>query len=139
MDHVGLGMDFWIKLLGLIAFMMLTISIFNFMMRKVLNVKRRKAFSNVHVNGLHKKGDMFFRTVSVIVIIPILLFMPQSPIILLWAPIIITAIGEVFRAFIEWKYKKGTNDYLYTIFQLIFLLTVVYVVIDSQGLGLLTF
>ncbi|WP_425283894.1 DUF4181 domain-containing protein [Lentibacillus halodurans] len=118
---------------------MLTISIFNFMMRKVLNVKRRKAFSNVHVNGLHKKGDMFFRTVSVIVIIPILLFMPQSPIILLWAPIIITAIGEVFRAFIEWKYKKGTNDYLYTIFQLIFLLTVVYVVIDSQGLGLLTF
>ncbi|HLR61911.1 MAG TPA: DUF4181 domain-containing protein [Lentibacillus sp.] len=135
MDHVGLGPSFWMELSALIALMFLLISGFNVILRKVLNVKRRKAFSNDYVNDLHKKGDVFIRVISVIVIIPIVILIPQSTMVLLWVPIGITALGEVFRAIIEWKYKKETYDYLYTILQMIFVLTVAYVVLDSLGLA----
>ncbi|HLS09092.1 DUF4181 domain-containing protein [Lentibacillus sp.] len=119
--------------------MVLLISVFNAIMRKVLNVKRRKVFGNDHVNELHKKGDVFFRGHSVVAIIVAVIVFPGNPLAVAWASIVAIAFGEIFRAFVEWKYKKDTNDYLYTIFQMIFILTVFYVILDSHGLGLFDF
>ncbi|ALX49615.1 DUF4181 domain-containing protein [Lentibacillus amyloliquefaciens] len=115
MDHVAPEPRFWIELLGLLAFMFLLISGFNLILRKVLSVKRRKVFSNDYVNDQHKKGDNFFRIISVIAVIPIVIIMPRSTIVLLWVPIAITALGEIFRAFIEWKYR-GRRMITYTRF-----------------------
>lgn len=112
---------------------------FNVIIRKVLGVKRRKAFSSDYVNDLHKRGDVFFRVVMVIAGMVVLIAMPQSPIILFWVTTIILALNEIFRAIMEWKYKKETNDYLFTIFQILFILTVAYVAIESKGFGLFAF
>lgn len=112
-------------------------------MRKILKVKRTKFFSQTHVNDLHKKGNWIFGTLTFIAtIVATIIFFdhPNLPINNSLAVFLVSMaflfLQEVFRAIIEWKYKKGQNDYLYTIFQLIFILFVVYFAFQSGGFGL---
>ncbi|MFB4169003.1 DUF4181 domain-containing protein [Virgibacillus sp. JSM 102003] len=131
------------KLVALIVVLSLIIFIFNTIMRKILNVKRTKFFSKDHVNDLHKKGDWIIGTLTVIAtIVAAIIFYdhPNLPINNSLAVFMVSTaflfLQEVFRAVIEFKYKKGQNDYLFTIFQLIFMLFVVYFAFQSGGFGL---
>ncbi|QKY70727.1 DUF4181 domain-containing protein [Lentibacillus sp. CBA3610] len=146
MDHMGIGPDFWLKFLGLIGGLVLLIYCFNTIMRKVLNVERRKFFAgNDHINSVHRKGDWIIRGISVAVIIVIAILgighMPHQSysLVLFIASVLLAALGEVFRAVMEWKYKKESNDYLFTISQLVFLLAVTYFALESGGFGLFAF
>ncbi|MBP1949366.1 DUF4181 domain-containing protein [Virgibacillus litoralis] len=131
------------KLIVLIVVLSLIIFIFNTIMRKILKVKRTKFFSQTHVNDLHKKGDRIIVILTVIAtIVAAIIFydLPSLPInnslAVFMVSMVFLFLQEVFHAIIEWKYKKGQNDYLYTIFQLIFVLIVGYFAFQSGGFGL---
>ncbi|MGP4107913.1 DUF4181 domain-containing protein [Virgibacillus sp. L01] len=131
------------KLIMLIVVLSLIIFIFNTIMRKILNVKRTKFFSHGHVNNLHKKGDWIIGTLAFIAtVVAAFAFFgnPHLPIndslAVFMVTVVFLVLQEVFRAVMEWKYKKGQNDYLYTIWQLTFMLFVIYFAFQSGGFGL---
>lgn len=144
--NYGSGLESLGKLAALIGIMLLLLSVFNFIMRKVLHVERRKFFSYNHMNESHKKGDRVKQTASIIAIVLVWIIMinnrdlvEKSPWILLGVTVGFGVIQEGFRALMEWKYKQGQNDYLYTIYQLVFILAVLYVTLKTEGFGLFDF
>lgn len=143
MDHYGPDPDFGIKLFGLIGGMLLIIFVFNTIMRKVLRVERKKIFSQNHINELHKKADWSIRIAYIVIaIVSIFIFnfnnqlLEYSAWVLLGLAVVFLILEEGLRAIMEYKFKKGQNDYLLTIYQLIFWLAVFYFTISSEGFGL---
>ncbi|WP_164667316.1 DUF4181 domain-containing protein [Virgibacillus doumboii] len=45
-------------------------------------------------------------------------------------------LQEIVRAVMEFKHKKGQNDYLFTIIQMVFVMVVMCVALASEGFGL---
>lgn len=143
MDHYGPDPDFGIKLFGLIGGMLLIIFVFNTIMRKVLRVERKKIFSQNHINELHKKADWSIRIAYIVIaIVSIFIFnfnnqlLEYSAWVLLGLAVVFLILEEGLRAIMEYKFKKGQNDYLLTIYQLIFWLAAFYFSISSEGFGL---
>ncbi len=131
------------KLVVLIVVLSLLFLIFNMIMRKILKVKRTKFFSHGHVNDIHKKGDRIISTLTFIAtVVAAFAFFgnPHLPIndslAVFMVTVVFLVLQEVFRAVMEWKYKKGQNDYLFTIWQLTFMLFVMYFAFQSGGFGL---
>lgn len=116
-------------------------------MRKLLNVKRPKWFSNNYVNKVHEKYDKRLRLTSVIVYMVAGLYFifttnnissdTDFALYLFVLGMAFTGIQELFRAFMEWKYLEGKNDYLFTLSQVIFIITLVIVTFRSDFFGLL--
>ncbi|GAA0607055.1 hypothetical protein GCM10009001_25430 [Virgibacillus siamensis] len=127
----------------MLGWLVLVIFVFNTVMRKVLHVERKKFFSSGHINETHKKADWSLRIVYIIlVLVSIIVFssnyqlMKYSAQVSMILTVIFLNLGEVLRAIMEFKYKKGKNDYLLTINQLIFGLVVMYYTLSSDAFGL---
>ncbi|WP_176330285.1 DUF4181 domain-containing protein [Oceanobacillus rekensis] len=131
----------------IIVVLSLIIFIFNCSIRKLLNVERPKWFSNQYVNDKHKKYDIGIRVISVIVyMMAVFYFIFNSPnlgmettLYLFVIGMVFLAIQEIIRFYMEWKYLKGKNNYLFTLFQLIFIIALVIVLIRSGFFGIFHF
>lgn len=140
-DNSGLLLDIVI----LIGVLSLIIFIFNSIMRILLHVKRPKWFSNNYVNDIHEKYDKKLRLIAVIAYIGAGFYFIYTTIssssdvtlYLFLLGMIFTGIQELFRAYMEWKYLEGKNDYLFTLSQVIFISTLVIVALRSEFFGLL--
>lgn len=128
MIYFGVGSSFWPTFFLFLFVVWLLFFSFNAIMRKILKVKRKKLFSDNHINALHKKIDWTIRIVFIVAIIvgsivnvsrlpsdPILFL---EPYILLFALIFIT---EIVTAIMEWKYAENKNAYILTTSQLVLL------------------
>ena len=132
-----------LKIVTLIVTLSLIIFIFNWIIRKLLNVERLKLFSNNYVNDTHKKYDIRIRVISVIgyMIAAFYFFSDSSDIgmntawYLFIIGMVFLVVQELIRAYMEWKYLKGKNDYLFTLIQLIFIIALVIVVFRSGLFG----
>lgn len=101
----------WIELFLIISTFLLIVYIFNYTMRKILKVDKRKLFSYSYVNDKHKK---YYR----IILIMYVVFMLSTPIVVALYPnvyeagwkysqsiiiIIFLIVTEINRAYMEWK------------------------------------
>ncbi|MFC4558281.1 DUF4181 domain-containing protein [Virgibacillus kekensis] len=125
----------------LIALLVLIICIFSFILRKVLKVERRKLISQDYLNELHKKGDrtirILYTAVSlVLVFVTVSGHVQYDSWLVIGFAVVFLIMDGTFRAIMEWKFKKGHNDYLYTFIQMIFLLAVFYFAFTTEGFGL---
>ena len=138
----GVDNSFWLKLFLLLFILGLVIFLFNTLIRKLLNVKKRKTFSHYHLNNLHKKIDWTIKNTIIIVMIIgffINISRPPSntidylqPHILLILSIFLT---ETVTAFMEWKYAENRNAYILTLVQLTFLIILVLVTFMTDFFG----
>lgn len=134
-------MDLFI-LVGVLA---LIIFIFSWIMRKVLRVERKKWFSNNYVNDIHKKYDIGLRVFSVFAIVIAVIFLIKNAsdfstdisFSLFLIGFSFTVVQELFRAYMEWKYVKEKNDYLFTLSQLIFIIALLVITWKSSFFGML--
>ena len=120
--------SFWLKLFLLLLMIGLLMFLFNTITRKLLKVKKRKAFSYNYLNGLHKKIDWTIRIIFVVAIIVGGLInasrLPMNPILFLEPYFLVFAlifITEIITAVMEWKYEENRNAYIFTILQLVFI------------------
>ncbi|QDP40759.1 DUF4181 domain-containing protein [Radiobacillus deserti] len=135
----GLGLEFWSRLFVILGIALLLISLFNALMRKVLNVKRRKFFSYNHVNDRHKKLDWFIRIgfIGMVILSYPFTLQPYSNWFLQpWFLIFVFFIAsETVRAIMEYKYAKNRRDYLYTLSSLLFVTVLLTILFSTQFFG----
>ncbi|UFT97941.1 DUF4181 domain-containing protein [Radiobacillus kanasensis] len=133
--------DLWIDLILILGPFFLLLYLFNKLMRKLLNVKKKKFFSYNHVNDRHKKIDWTIR-ISFMVIL--LLSIPFNMLSTMkhwylqpWFLMIsFLVISEAARAVMEWKYAANRKDYLFTISQTIFIVVVLVSMFTTRFFGL---
>lgn len=108
----------WLALLLLLAIVMLLFLLFNAVMRKWLQVEKKKLFSYNHINEKHKKMDWTIRVVFLVVLL-------------------LGNFINVTREPMEWKYAVNKKDYIFTISQLIFGVLLILTVIQKNFWGLI--
>ena len=118
--------DFWIKMTIWVVGIIVSIALFNAIMRKVLNVKRRKFFSYNFVNDFHKKGEWILRISFVIIYTVIAVNDAMNP-FFFYAIIAFTISLSGFRAIVEKKYAENSKDYIFTLSELGFAMMVTFV------------
>jgi len=118
--------DFWIKMTIWVVGIIVSIALFNAIMRKVLNVKRRKFFSYNFVNDFHKKGEWILRISFVIIYIVIAAYDAINP-FFFYALIAFAISLSGFRAIVEKKYAENSMDYIFTLSELGFAMVIIFV------------
>ena len=138
----GIGSDFWLELLFILAIILLFLFSFNAVMRKLLKVEKKKTFSYNHVNEKHSKIDWTIRiTIIVLMTIGFIVNVSRLPMDSIWffEPwflLLMLIIGtEVARAIMEWKYAKNRNAHKLTIYQLIFIFILLFVLYWTNFFG----
>ena len=121
--------DFEVKIIIFILGCFVSIMISNAVLRKVLNVKKRKFFSYNFVNDLHKKGEWIIRISFVLIFTAISIYGVYNPFTpyFIYAAIAFGIILSGFRAIIEKKYAENSRDYLYTLSELGFAFIIIFV------------
>lgn len=106
--------DFWVKMLIFLVVTIVSIILFNAMMRNLLNVEKRKFFSYNFVNDLHKKGEWTIRISFLIILIVIGIGFQNSLFISIGLLTLFVSLA-IFRAIIEKKYAENPKAYIYTL------------------------
>ena len=139
----GGNSSFWLKLFLLLLMIGLLMFLFNTITRKLLKVKKRKAFSYNYLNGLHKKIDWTIRIIFVVAIIVGGLInasrLPMNPILFLEPYFLVFAlifITEIITAVMEWKYEENRNAYIFTILQLVFIAILLLSIYITDAFGI---
>ncbi|QHJ69124.1 DUF4181 domain-containing protein [Planococcus halotolerans] len=121
--------DFWWKWMLMMATVILSVIVFNAIMRKLLNVERQKFFSYNHINEKHKKVDWTIRISTVVVLLlgfainstrnPTDWFWFFQP----WNILLLFLISsQTAKAIMERKYAENRNRYKVTIGETVFIL-----------------
>ncbi|TQR10954.1 DUF4181 domain-containing protein [Psychrobacillus soli] len=133
----------WGKIILFIVAMFVLMFIFNKVMAKLLKVDKRSLFSTSHVNGLHKKigGILSVTFLVVFIIFNMRQFespkLANSPWYFLGILMIYFVLDELVRAFMEWKYATNRKDYIYTLSEMLFMVIVIFGVVQTNFLGLI--
>lgn len=138
----GIGPKFWLELLFILAILSLLLFSFNAMMSKLLKVEKKNFFSYNHVNEKHSKIDWTIRIIVIgLMIIGFFVNVSRLPMdsiwfFELWFLLLLLAIGtEVTRAIIEWKYAENRNAYKFTVFQLVFIFILLFILYWTNFFG----
>ncbi|WP_076560676.1 DUF4181 domain-containing protein [Salimicrobium flavidum] len=120
----------------------LLLFLFNVLMRKLLNVEKKSLFSYGHVNDKHTTVDWTIRLGFIItLIVGFAINEARSFGERLWflkpytLTFIFILILESTRAFMEWKYAKNRNDYIFTLSQLGFISLILITVFTTDFFG----
>ncbi|MCA1321063.1 DUF4181 domain-containing protein [Bacillus tianshenii] len=134
----------WLRLILVLCIFGVVLFFFNFMIRKLLKVERKKFFSYNHINSTHKKIDWTIRILIIVCMFVGLSINVQNDFsegywfletyFLLFLFIV---LSEIVTAFMEWKYAENKNAYLFTIFQLLFIVAFLLLMFASDFLGLI--
>lgn len=134
----------WLKLLLILSVFGVLLFLYNSIIRKLLKVEKKKIFSYNHINSKHKKIDWTIR-ISIIVCMLIGFFIQVEndfsggywffeTYFLLFIFII---LSEIATAIMEWKYAKNRNAYLFTIFQLLFIIAFIIIMYATDFFGII--
>ncbi|MGE7693965.1 DUF4181 domain-containing protein [Lysinibacillus sp. NPDC094177] len=123
----------------------LVISTFGFIIRKLLGVERKKWFSYNHINERHKKLDWSVRIIFISLFYISSYFMIDNDTYGIpwyfetWFIFIVFLItSEMLRAYMEWKYAENKRDFLATIAEMMFMISIVFLTITTDFFGLFT-
>lgn len=135
----------WRKIFLIIGILSLLLFIFDFLMRKYLNLEKGKIFSHNHVNEKHKKIDWIIRISYLIIILMTQLFIIRSNRETIWylqiwfIMFVYLTTSEMVKAFMEWKYAENRKKYIFTISKLIFTLILLWILFSTNFLNLFNF
>ena len=129
-------------LLFLIA-LALAISIFEYAVRRLLGVERRKRFSYNHINERHKKADWTVRIVFLILIFISTYYTINNEETVWyfesWFIIFIfLMVSETLRAIMEWKYGENKKASAATILVMLFGASILLLTVTTGFFGLFT-
>lgn len=137
----NINIQFGTLMLFLIV-LVLVINIFGFVIRKLLGVERKKWFYYNHINERHKKLDWSVRIIFILFFISSY-YMIDNDILGIpryfetWFILIVFLItSEMLRAFMEWKYAENKRDFIATIAEMVFMMSIVFLVITTGFFGL---
>ncbi|MEX3743617.1 DUF4181 domain-containing protein [Lysinibacillus xylanilyticus] len=123
--------------------LLLIISIFGFVIRKLLGVERKKCFSYTYFNERHKKLDLSVRIVFMILVLISSYYTNYNDTVEiawyydLWFIIIVfLVVSEMLRAFMEWRYAENKRAYVATIAEMMFTISIVFLTIKTDFFGL---
>ena len=142
MKLINSNIEFETLILFLIA-LVLVISIFGFVIRKLLGVERKKWFSYNHLNDRHKKIDWSVRIIFTILFLISSYYMIDNDTVGFpwyfetWFILIVFLImSEMLRALMEWKYAENKRDFVATIAEMMFMISIVFLTITTDFFGL---
>lgn len=108
----------------------LAVFLFNWFLRRVLRVKRKRFFSPAsnYVNSQHQKVDAYFRWGgAAIFLIVFFLTYGQGPFIPFAVLIVIGILQEGYTAYMEKTYSDNPNDYKFTLLQFPIALIIIFI------------
>jgi hypothetical protein len=139
----GVEPGFWLRLVLLLTIVLLLLVSFNTIMRKWLNVERKKFLSYNYVNEKHKKIDWIIRiTTMVSLLLAYGINITRDPTNWYWflqpwfILIIFVVVSHISRAVMERKYAKNPNAYKVTISETIFILILLFTLFKTNFFGL---
>ncbi|MGM0835119.1 MAG: DUF4181 domain-containing protein [Bacillota bacterium] len=142
--YYGIEPVFWLKLLLVLSIFGVLLYLYNSMMRKLLKVERKKFFSYNHINDKHKKIDWTIRITIVVSMLVGYFINVQNDFsagywfletyFLLFLFII---LSEIATAIMEWKFAENKNAYLFTIFQLLFIVAFILIIFTTDLFGII--
>ncbi|WP_343800104.1 DUF4181 domain-containing protein [Bacillus carboniphilus] len=111
-----------------------------FVLRKTLNIKKneKKFFSYNHINKLHKKIDLTFRTCSLIAFIILFYYILNSEFSINYffiALVIFTGIEYVVQAFFEWRYTDNPKHSILTLSEMVVIITTLIIIFQFDLLS----
>lgn len=138
-----IGLTFWIKLALFCMSLYVVITIFSMLIRRLLHVEKEKSFFYKSINAQHKKWDRVIRIGFIVVMLPIISigsYWSEPGNIWMFVPIIGTLafliLTELWKAYMQWRYAENRNDYLYTLIQLVFMISLVIIIVMTDFFGL---
>ncbi|MFJ7886880.1 DUF4181 domain-containing protein [Lysinibacillus xylanilyticus] len=137
----NINIQFGTLMLFLIV-LVLVINIFGFVIRKLLGVERKKCFSYNHINERHKKLDWSVRIIFILFFISSYYMIDDDTLGIPWyfetwfILIVFLITSEMLRAFMEWKYAENKRDFVATIAETVFMISIVFLVITTGFFGL---
>ena len=110
----------WFKLLLYISFIFVINIIVSFLLRYSFKIEKEKRsfFSYNHVNELHKKIDLTFRFVfmMILIVVNILVILEDYSIQLyIYTSLFYAVLDFIVRAFFEYKYSQNPKQSIVTI------------------------
>lgn len=122
---------FEVKIVIFIIGCFVSIMIMNAVLRKVLNIEKRKFFSYNFVNDIHKKGEWIIRISFVLIFTAIYIYGVYNPFTpyFIYAAIVFGLLLSGFRAIIEKKYAENPRDYIYTLSEMGVAFIIIFVMI----------
>ncbi|WP_375200689.1 DUF4181 domain-containing protein [Bacillus sp. RS11] len=121
----------------------MVINFFGFVIRKLLGVERKKWFSYNHLNERHKKLDWLVRIFFVILLFISNYYTNYNDILgtywyfETWFIIIVFLItSELLRTFMEWKYAENKKDFIATLSEMLFAISILFLTIVTDFFGL---
>ncbi|MUK87830.1 DUF4181 domain-containing protein [Ornithinibacillus sp. L9] len=140
----GVESDFGIRLVLLLAIVLLLLVSFHTIMRKWLNVERKKFLSNNYVNGKHKSIEWTIRIVTIVsLLLGYGINITRDPAHWYWflqpwfILIIFAFVSQIVSAVMERKYAQNPNAYKVTISETIFLLILLITLFNTDFFGLI--
>ena len=134
--------DFGTLILFLLV-LLLIISIFGFVIRKLLGVERKKCFSYNYFNERHKKLDLSVRIIFMILVLISSYYRNYNdPVEIAWyyeiwfIIIVFLVASEMLLAFMEWKYAENKRAFVATIVEMMFMISIVFLAIKTDFFGL---
>ena len=131
------------KLIVILISLVLVLHIFNYTIRKLLGVDRKKWFSYNHINERHKKLDWTVRITFLLILFFSYLYTASNmELITHWyfnpgfLVFIFLIISELLRAFMEWKYVENKKVFIATIIELCFAISIIILTIKTNFFGI---
>lgn len=139
MNNINIQLKIFIFLIGLL----LIISTFGFVIRKLLGVERKKWLSIDYMNERHKKLDVSVRIFFLILLLISSYYTIFNETVEIawyfqtWFIIIVFLVtSEMLRAFMEWTYAENKKDSIATIAEMMFMICILFLTIETDFFGL---
>lgn len=125
----------------LVGYLVLTF-VFRYFMRNYLKIEKRKGFFRKHVNDRHKNVEHILTIIVIALFIGAYFYETRTAngtgrfflngIILVGSVIVL----NIVQAFMEWKYLENRKEYILTLSELIFAITLLGIAFASNLFGL---
>ncbi|MFJ7935627.1 DUF4181 domain-containing protein [Sporosarcina sp. NPDC096371] len=129
---------FWPKFILFAAIVIAINASIQLLVRKLLNVEKKKSFLRTHVNHLHRGIDWGIWIVTVIgTAASFYLIFSKDYSLYLYLVVLLcfNITSDIVRAFFEWKYSETPKHSILTISEMIYITIVVVVIIQFDLLS----
>ncbi|MFB7640460.1 DUF4181 domain-containing protein [Peribacillus butanolivorans] len=134
----------FVKLILVLSIFGLFLFFINKVLRKWLNVEKKKLFSYGHVNDKHKKIDWTTRIIFIVFLfIGFFTNVKRDPLEHIWflethiLLFVFIIASETARVIMEKRYAENRNDYIFSTIQLVIILIFLLSVFTTDFFGLL--
>jgi len=127
-----------VKFILFAALFIVVNELIQWLLRRLLKVKKKKSFSYNHVSGLHKKIDWIILIIASVIAIYFTFYRDYSMYLYLVVILCFNVTSTGVSAFFEWKYSATPKHSILTISEMVYISIVIVAIIQFDVLALLT-